>query len=207
MLVKKARKSDSTVAQTLVAVRQTDPPQVPSLARQPARHRPPKRGSASLQELRRQIVSEWTTCADASPAENFRCCQLQELMDFMTVLDWKSIDKADFCLGAAVVPLSGPGIEEATCGIPVRGNERQACPPLQKLGHFHRLAAHRFRNRSEQLLINGLCSLKTLSKTFDQAFVRSWRFRPQNDGVVTTSDLDQPIYALDRKCIRDPGAG
>ena len=82
------------------------------------------------------------------------------------------------------------------------------CSAGAELGHFHRLAAHRLRNRSERLLINnGLCSLKTLSKTFDQAFVRSWRFRPQNDGVVTTSDLDQPIYALDRKCIRDPGAG
>ena len=45
-------------------------------------------------------------------------------MDFVTVLDWKSIDKADFCLGAAVVPLSGPGIEDATCGNPERGNER-----------------------------------------------------------------------------------
>ena len=49
---------------------------------------------------------------------------VQEWMDVVTALDWKIIDKADFCLGAAVVPLSGPGIEDATCGNPERGNER-----------------------------------------------------------------------------------
>ena len=38
-----------------------------------------------------------------------------KLMNLVTVLDWK-VYKADFCLGAAVLPLPGPGTEDATCG-------------------------------------------------------------------------------------------
>ena len=92
---------------------------------------------------------------------------VQELMDFVTVLDRKIIDKADFCLGAAVVPLSGPGIEDATCGNPERGNERL-------LSDFDVAAAGLVVVESSTGMNGSNCSASHSSRV-RQALERRWR--------------------------------
>ena len=41
--------------------------------------------------------------------------------DVTTIIEWK-IFKADACLGAAVLPLPGPEVEDSTCGIKALGD-------------------------------------------------------------------------------------
>ena len=113
-------------------------------------------------------------CAVARDAYATALSMAQELKltDLVTVLDWK-VYKADFCLGAAVLPLSGPGTEDATCGIPALGNELL-------LSDFD-IAASRFGFRrvqhwDEWFKLFGLtqqsCSPKALKRSYYRRMVK-----------------------------------
>ena len=113
-------------------------------------------------------------CAVARDAYATALSMAQELKlaDLVTVLDWK-VYKADFCLGAAVLPLSGPGTEDATCGIPTLANELL-------LSDFD-IAASRFGFRrvqhwDEWFKLFGLtqqsCSPKALKRSYYRRMVK-----------------------------------
>ena len=68
------------------------------------------------------LAEDECTVARDAYATALSMAQELKLMDLVTVLDWK-VYKADFCLGAAVLPLPGSGTEDATCGIPTLANE------------------------------------------------------------------------------------
>ena len=113
-------------------------------------------------------------CAVARDAYATALSMAQELKltDLVTVLDWK-VYKADFCLGAAVLPLSGPGTEDATCGISTLANELL-------LSDFD-IAASRFGFRrvqhwDEWFKLFGLtqqsCSPKALKRSYYRRMVK-----------------------------------
>ena len=113
-------------------------------------------------------------CAVARGAYATALSMAQELKltDLVTVLDWK-VYKADFCLGAAVLPLSGSGTEDATCGIPALANELL-------LSDFD-IAASRFGFRrvqrwDEWFKLFGLtqqsCSPKALKRSYYRRMVK-----------------------------------
>ena len=113
-------------------------------------------------------------CAVARDAYATALSMAQELKltDLVTVLDWK-VYKADFCLGAAVLPLSGPGTEDATCGISTLANELL-------LSDFN-IAASRFGFRrvqhwDEWFKLFGLtqqsCSPKALKRSYYRRMVK-----------------------------------
>ena len=113
-------------------------------------------------------------CAVARDAYATALSMAQELKltVLVTVLDWK-VYKADFCLGAAVLPLSGPGTEDATCGISTLANELL-------LSDFD-IAASRFGFRrvqhwDEWFKLFGLtqqsCSPKALKRSYYRRMVK-----------------------------------
>ena len=70
----------------------------------------------------KHLAEDECTVARDAYATALSMAQELKLTDLVTVLDWK-VYKADFCLGAAVLPLPSPGTEDATCGIPALANE------------------------------------------------------------------------------------